>query len=558
MDFIRDLREKSSELDFWNYSKNVLKSLPMKYSSIIHRIKAFFTKKKIIWTIVIVLVLAGGWFFFGRRTSTDNIQTAFVKVQDIQKTVLTTGQVVSSVDLNLSFQGSGVVRGIYVKEGDSVYRGRILSSLDQGNAAAGLESAKGALAQAKANYDKIKAAATSQDIAVSQATVDSAATTLQNAKRDLIDQLSTSYNNVNTAVLSSTNNLFSNPQTVSPQFGISGTVQTDSQAVLRANNDRSIVNNILTTWPVELNGVTDATVDKAVSDSLNHLNTVSGYLGNILNILTISTQITSGGSQTTLTSYQSSVASAKDTVDGASTLIKSDVQSVQTAMSSYNQAVASLSLKQAPPRPEDLAIAEAQVLSAQGQVDSAEATLNNTVIVAPESGTITEVNIKLGELATVSKEAIKLLNITRLHTEAAVSEADIASILIGQSVDNTFDALGPDKHFESKILTINPASTVVSGVVNYKVTASLDNVPGIKPGMTANMTINVAEEKGVLVVPSSAIVNKDGKKFVKVIDNPKTKTYHEVEVVTGLEADGGLTEIMSGLAVEQEIVTYIK
>jgi len=103
---------------------------------------------------------------------------------------------------------------------------------------------------------------------------------------------------------------------------------------------------------------------------------------------------------------------------------------------------------------------------------------------------------------------MKLLNVTDLHTEALVSESDIASVAVGQSIDNTFDALGPDKHFTTTVLTVNPASTIVSGVVNYKVTGSLEKIPEVKPGMTDNMTIMVAEKKGVLAVPSSAVVNK--------------------------------------------------
>jgi hypothetical protein len=104
-----------------------------------------------------------------------------------------------------------------------------------------------------------------------------------------------------------------------------------------------------------------------------------------------------------------------------------------------------------------------------------------------------------------------LQNVGELHAEADVSEADIASVAVGQSIDNTFDALGPNQHFTSKVLTVNPASTVISGVVDYKVTGSLDNIPGIKPGMTDNMTILVASTTA-LAVPSSAIVNQTGRK----------------------------------------------
>jgi multidrug efflux pump subunit AcrA (membrane-fusion protein) len=98
----------------------------------------------------------------------------------------------------------------------------------------------------------------------------------------------------------------------------------------------------------------------------------------------------------------------------------------------------------------------------------------------------------------------------------------------------------------------------VSGVVNYKVTGSLENIPEVRPGMTSNMTILVTERKGVLVVPTSSVINKDSKKFIRIVDDPKTKTYHEIEVQTGLEADGGLVEIVSGLTEGQEVVTYIK
>jgi HlyD family secretion protein len=484
-----------------------------RYHHILSRIKTFFTKKRIIWTSILAVIFIGGWLIFGGKSSVDNIQTTIVKKQDVEKTVLTTGQVVSSTDLSLSFQTSGFVRRINVKEGDEVKEGAVLAVLDQGNSLAQLESAKGALAQAQANYDKIRGAATSQDIAVSQASVDSAKTTLQNAKQNLLNQLSTAYNDANTAVLSYTNILFSNPQSSSPQFGFPGYSQTNAVAVSTANNDRVVINSILPALQKEVGIANENNLDKSVEDSLKALSTISNYLNNIITILTTYTQVTAGGTQATLSSYSSGVTTAKGTVDGAINLIISYKQTVKNAEASLSQAQASLELKKAPARPEDISIAQAQVLSAQGQVHLAESNLNNTVIKAPTNGTITFVDVKLGELASASKEVMKLLNVSELHTEAAVSEADIASIVVGQSIDNTFDALGPDRHFESKVLTVNPASTVVSGVVNYKITGSLENIPEVKPGMTANMTIKVAEKKDILVAPSGAIINKDGKKL---------------------------------------------
>lgn len=529
------------------------------------QIKTFLTKvryivfsKKGLWFLALLLVALLVWFFFIRKPVNKSIQTAKTEIKDIKKTVLTTGQVVSSTDLDLSFQSNGVVRRINVKEGDVVKAGTILATLDQGTVGASLESARGALSQARANYEKIKSGATQEDIAVTQAAFDSAKVSYDNAKQSLINQIQKSYGDVNTQVISSTNVLFSNPQSNFPQFGISGTVQTNIQLVTQANNDRVEINALLQDWQTKINSITDENIDTVTNQSLANISRISAYLSNIINILNTYTQITSSGLQTTLTTYANSVSTAKTLVDTSYTTLTLNYQSMKSSNYSLLQSKASLALKQTGARPEDINIAEAQLQSAQGQYNQALANLNNTVIVAPAKGTVTQVNIKLGEQATAMSPAIKLLDVGNLYTEAQVSEADIASVEVGQSIDNTFDALGPDRHFTSKVLTVNPASTLVSGVVNYKVTGSLENIPEVKPGMTSNMTILVAEKKGVLVTPSSAVISREGGKFVRVVKDPKTKTYEEVSVTIGLEADGGDVEIVSGLTVGQEVVTFVK
>ena len=72
---------------------------------------------------------------------------------------------------------------------------------------------------------------------------------------------------------------------------------------------------------------------------------------------------------------------------------------------------------------------------------------------APMSGTITQVDIKVGEQAVPSQEVMILQNVNDLHAEADVSEANIATLQVGQPIDYTFDALGPDQHFAGKVLT---------------------------------------------------------------------------------------------------------
>jgi HlyD family secretion protein len=500
--------------------------------------RQFYTRKKLIWGAVIVVVLLGiGFAVFGKGHGTNNIQTDTVKRQDIQQTVLSTGQVVSNVDLNLSFQGSGVVRQVLVKEGSHVQAGTTLATLDQASALASLATARGSLAQAQANYDKIVAGASNEDIEVSKAAVATAQTALDNAKQ------STLVNNAYSVMLNS--GLAAIPTVTNSSAGtiaVSGTYNGQAQG-------QDTITIVGSSFDLKGTDTGYATIIRGVALPLDThgLYVTFSPAGSFNNNDTWTISIPNTESSTYLANYNAYQAA-----------LQAQNQAIANAQAALDQAQAALALKQAQARPPDVEAAQASILSAQGQVDAAQALLSNTVLRAPSAGTITQVDTKVGEQANALQEVIILQDVTNLHAEANVSEADIASIKIDQAVDYTFDALGPDRHFAGAVQVVNPASTVISGVVNYKVTASIKDAPDIKPGMTANMTIMVAQKSAALTVPSTAILNMNGDTYVRVIDDAKKKTYHEVQVQTGLNADGGLVEITSGLSEGQEVVTSIQ
>lgn len=505
-------------------------------------IKTFFTKKKIIWSVVILAVILVVWgIASGNKNKTNGTQTAIVSKQDLKQTVLTTGQVVSAVDLRLSFQGSGVVRQLLVKEGDQVTAGKMLAALDTTTARANLTTAQGSLSQAKANQDKLLAGSSDESIKVAETAVVSAQQDLDSTYANALNTLSDAYTKIYNALATVT--------TIQNTY-----FNTSDQDSITVRSNQAIISSSLNTLKSYLDlaksSPTPGKTESAVSQAITALNNVSNALKVIRDM-----------------GYEGSRVSAADKtlLDTQKANINTSLTSTTAAQNSiYTYRIAlqrtqdQLALAKAPARQADIDAASAQVTSAQGQVDGARAVLNNLIIFAPAAGTITSVNIKIGEQALAGSSVMGLQNISALHAEANVSEANIASLAMGQTIDYTLDALGPDEHFIGKILTINPASIVVSGVVNYKVTGSLDNIPKVKPGMTANMTILVAEKQGVLAVPSTAIINKADGQYVKVIDDKKTNKYHEVKVQTGLQADGGLVEIISGISEGQEIITFMK
>ena len=582
-------------------------------------IRRIFTKKRVIWTIIILLIVGGVWYFKNKpKDNAANISTTTVSQQNLEQTVLTTGQVVSETDLNLSFQASGVVDKIVVTTGSQVKAGDVLANLSQSNVKASLTSASGQLAQAKANFRKVLAGATPEQINVSQKLVDSAQVSYNNAVTQLantqsstaaaisqaqftLDDLqsptTTSDNKRSAIVVNIANQLTSvkadldketqilDDNNLKDTFGVA-----DSSSLPNFKNANIQVQALLDTANASLATAqaykSDANIYQAMVDALAVLNqnVISlNYCYTALQNSVIGPKL----SQIQLDTYKSTINLALSNENSGTSLIKSSRQAltdaltsatnaltnsklaatqqvssaqsqINSAKASLQQAEATLSQQKAKAQPADIDAAQAQLLSAQGAVEAAQTALDNTVLKAPADGTITQINTKVGQQATAMQPMFVLQNINSLHTEAYVSESNVASLKIGQNVDYTFDALGPDKHFSGQIMTIDPASTVISGVVNYLVKASLPNIPEIKPGMTVNMTILVASRENALAVTSSSIINQNGDQYVRVIDDPKTKTYHQVKVQTGLQADGGLVEILSGLESGQEIVTLIK
>jgi len=509
------------------------------------------TKKRIIWTVIILAIIiftiikivSGGG-------NGKEILTEKVKKRDIKQTVLATGQVVSKTDLTLAFKLSGFVSKVSVKEGQKVRQGQVLANLNQRDQLAGLTQARGALAQAEANYKKVIEGSSSQQIAVKQRSVDSAKVALVNAKISLENtkkQQKTLVDNAYFTLMNSSISAITNPNNSgTASVTISGTYTGKEQGIYKITvfNDAFVVTGLENAGgKIKTNAV-----------PLGNRGLYISFSGTAFNSDSWTIEIPNTLASTYVANYNAYQAAFNTQAVGIATA-KAAVSAAEATLAT---AKAGLTLEKAAARSADIEAAKARVLTANGQVQAAQASLENTIIRAPADGVITDVSIKPGEQAAALSGVIVLQDIDNLHVEANISEANIALLKENQSIDLTFDALGPDRHFKAKLQTINPASTVISGVVNYKVTASLAKLDEIKPGMTANLDILTGEKAGVLAIPQRAILNKDNKKMVRVITNLKKKIYKETEVTTGMEADEGLVEITSGLKEGQEIVTFIK
>ena len=151
----------------------------------------------------------------------------------------------------------------------------------------------------------------------------------------------------------------------------------------------------------------------------------------------------------------------------------------------------------------------AQVELTQGTVDTAKANLSYCKIVSPIDGVIINRLIDVGNSVAASLSSPTLFEIandlTKMQIDAAVAEADIGSVRVGQDVIFLVDAY-PNKQFHGKVFLIRNSAATIQNVVTYDVMISVDNDElKLKPGMTATVSIIVAHRSNVVRIPNSSL-----------------------------------------------------
>ena len=235
------------------------------------------------------------------------------------------------------------------------------------------------------------------------------------------------------------------------------------------------------------------------------------------------------------------------------------------------------------------------VRSASATVNEAKDNLGRTTIYAPADGTISMLNVELGErvLGTqqmTGTELLRVANLNNMEVEVDVNENDIVKISVGDSANVEVDAY-LKKQFKGVVTSIsNSASTTLTAdqVTNFKVKVRIvkssyaDLVAGkpasyspFRPGMTATVDIITKRKENVIGVPISAVVIKTDTTTVKKIvvedeatdQTIKSKSDKKMECVfvkkgskavikvikTGIQDDTNI-EVTSGLSKGDELI----
>ena len=214
-----------------------------------------------------------------------------------------------------------------------------------------------------------------------------------------------------------------------------------------------------------------------------------------------------------------------------------------------------------------LALEKAQVKQAEAALNSAQTELSYTEIKSPVNGIVISKAVEVGQTVAASFSTPELFSVaedlTKMQIEASVVEADIAKVKEGQSARFTVDSYSDD-YFWGKVIQVRNEAVTTSNVVTYTVVIEIDNSDlRLKPGMTANVEIIIADVENVLLVPNQALrfymdESNHAKRYQdRCIWIMKKGSPHRVSVKLGASDDNN-TQIISDELHEGDTVILAK
>ena len=204
---------------------------------------------------------------------------------------------------------------------------------------------------------------------------------------------------------------------------------------------------------------------------------------------------------------------------------------------------------------EESAAAQDNLEVVRDGVSKTNASASSTLIRSTVTGLILDIPVKVGNsviLANTFNDGTTIATVANMNDlifRGNIDETEVGRLTTGMTMKITIGAL-QDLKFDARLEYISPKATDQNGANQFEIKAAV-NLPTsseqIRSGYSANAEIVLAEARGVLSVPESAIEFSGNDTFVYVVKgNGKEKTYERRKVTTGL-SDGINIEIRSGL-----------
>ena len=189
----------------------------------------------------------------------------------------------------------------------------------------------------------------------------------------------------------------------------------------------------------------------------------------------------------------------------------------------------------------DFANSRASVVRAETNFELAQLRLDDVIIRAPLAGTILEKNVEEGQVIQSASQNVSggttlviMADLKFMQVRTVVDETDMGDIRAGMPATVTVEAY-PQERFMVIVEKIEPQALVQQNVTMFPVIVQLDNDSGLlRPGMNAEVEIELAQESGVLLVPNNAVVTPEDVQPASVVLGLDTATIDTSNLFAGL------------------------
>jgi HlyD family secretion protein len=481
-----------------------------------------------------VIVLVGGYFIFrtvqkGAAVAAQaNLQTVKLVRGTLSTVVDATGAVRPNQSALITWQTSGSVKAVNVKQGSVVKKNDVLATLEITSLNASIIQAQADLASAQDALDTLMNSTTPQAQALkavqdAQTALDSYyynfPATQAKAQADLL----TAQTNLTTM----TNRRTALNYARASQGDIDAAEASYNLAVNAVKDAQREFNKVSRLRPTDpLRSFAQVKLADAEKKRDAALATLNWYTGKPNDDDIAKADANVGNAKAELAQAQDAWDRVKDGPDSA-----------QVAILNAQLADAKRKYEQLKNGPSDI-----DIQSAQARILADQATLSVAQLAAPFDGTITEVDAMTGDLVRLGDLAFQIDDLTSQFVDLQVSEVDINKVQVGQPAVLTFDGV-PGRQYAGKVDQIGLVSKVNAGAVNYEVAVKLtDADASVRQGMTASASIVVGEKKDALMVPSIAVRTENNQSMIDVLRGGKITP---VVIQVGLTSDTE-SEIVSG------------
>jgi HlyD family secretion protein len=222
---------------------------------------------------------------------------------------------------------------------------------------------------------------------------------------------------------------------------------------------------------------------------------------------------------------------------------------LHSAEADLQAAEAKLQLVLAGPRPEEIAEAKARVAGAEADCRSARVALDFCTVATPIGGTVTQLSARLGMVVDRSTTLATVSDLSRIFAEIRVPGAFMTRVHAGAAVTLRVPSLGTAAYHGKLARTSGQADANTGDMTAL---AEFDNSAGVlRPALACRVEISLPEVPRALVIPRSAVADREGTSVVTVVRKEKA---YETEVKLGIEV-ADQSQVLAGLAAGDTVVT---